>query len=339
MANRLAVIVVTWNSREDTLRCLASLRGELGSGDTVVVVDNASTDGTADGVRREHPRVHVLGAGANVGFAGGNNIGLRWALDQGYRWVLLLNADTVVPPGTIEPLVAFAEAHPHGAAFQPLLVRDDAARATIDSSGQAVFRYPGAEDAQAGEPVAAAPSGPAPIFGACAAASLIRVEALRRVGLLDEGFFCIFEDTDLAFRLQLAGYGAAIEPRLRIFHRRGVSGPQPTSAGPPLRRLWVRRNLVAIALRYWPLGRLVLAGPLLAARAALAWVDAARLGERCGPLWVRSLRLRRGIRREMRRRGLDRLFAPRPLRAYYAAALSRDHRGPANEGHRPAFRG
>src|SRR5690606_5819509 len=98
----------------------------------------------------------------------------------------------------------------------------------VDSAGQWIGRAPAARDLCAGEAVgalgdAAAREDPLPIFGCCAAAALLRREALLEVGLFDESLFVLLEDTDLAFRLRAAGYEAALLPAIRVRHRRGVS--------------------------------------------------------------------------------------------------------------------
>jgi hypothetical protein len=307
---RLAVVVLTWNGREDTLRCLDALRPELGPHDTVLVADNGSHDGTLDAVRARHPWAETIQNGGNLGFAGGNNPALRAALQRGYRWILLLNNDTVVPPGALHTLLAHAEARPTTAAFQPLLVRADAPT-TIDSAGHVVFTVPGAADARMGQPLANAPMQPVEIFGACGAAALLRSDALAAAGLLDERLFVLFEDLDLMFRLRLLGHRVELVPHVHVQHRRGVSAAP--SRGPSRRRFWLHRNIVALALRYWPLHGLVVGAPLLLLRMLLAcWHARACPGERCLPLWRSSLAARPAARAAMRRHGLDRWFGLAP---------------------------
>ena len=112
MAASWWLIVLSWNGREDTLACLRSLR-ELRGGDTeVVCVDNGSTDGSVEAVRAAHPEVHVVENGRNLGFAGGNNAGLRYAFDQGAQWAVLVNNDAVLAPDAIDRLRAAAAEHP-----------------------------------------------------------------------------------------------------------------------------------------------------------------------------------------------------------------------------------
>ena len=94
-----AVCVLNWNGREDTLRCLASLRGER-----VIVADNGSSDGSVEAIRSAFPDVEVVENGANLGFSGGNNAAIRRALDGGAEWVVLLNNDAEAEPGLLDAL-------------------------------------------------------------------------------------------------------------------------------------------------------------------------------------------------------------------------------------------
>src|ERR1700680_2070945 len=96
----VAVVIVNWNGREDTAACLESLRRDGYPRQFVIVVDNDSADGSAAAVRSGFPEATVIEAGANLGFTGGNNLGIRRALDEGADYVYLLNNDTVVEPGS-----------------------------------------------------------------------------------------------------------------------------------------------------------------------------------------------------------------------------------------------
>src|SRR6478752_298036 len=106
---KISIIIVTYNTRRQTLECLASLANETPDGTEVVLVDNGSTDGTAPAVRAAFPQVTVDEAGENLGFARGVNRGIARSTGQ---QVLLLNPDTTVLPGAIRMLSAFAVAHP-----------------------------------------------------------------------------------------------------------------------------------------------------------------------------------------------------------------------------------
>jgi GT2 family glycosyltransferase len=120
---RLSVVIVSYNSRTHLDRCLESLTRHRPTVDhELVVVDNASPDGTAAAVRAHWPAVHVLDAGGNLGFARANNLGIRHTFGE---LILLLNPDTIVPPGAIDTLVALLDARPDAAAVGPRLVDGD----------------------------------------------------------------------------------------------------------------------------------------------------------------------------------------------------------------------
>lgn len=313
----VSVVVLTWNGREDTLACLATLAPQLLPDDRVFVVDNGSTDGTEACVRREHPDLTLLQNGRNLGFAGGNNAGLRAALAAGTPWVFVLNNDTLLDPGALDTLVASAEAassrNPRLGVVQPVLVRADDPE-TVDSCGQQVGRGPAASDLGAGRAVATLPDEPVPIFGACAAAALVHRDVLVAAGVFDESLFVLFEDTDLAFRIRAEGYDTELCPAVRVRHRRGVSARRRDDVAGQKRRFWVQRNIVTLALRWWPAWSLVRAAPVLLFRAA----DALRLSRRhrfgpCRALWRAALRDRPHSRRQLRAAGGDTWFGRDPL--------------------------
>ena len=104
---RLVAVVLSYNGRDDTLAALESLRGI-----ETVVVDNGSADGSAAAVAERFPEVELVPAGVNLGFAGGNNVGIRRALDRGAEWVVLVNNDALVEPGLVDALSAAATAKP-----------------------------------------------------------------------------------------------------------------------------------------------------------------------------------------------------------------------------------
>lgn len=301
----IAVVVLTWNGRADTLLCLAALAPQLEPGDQVIVVDNGSHDGTEAEVRARFPAVHYLQNGTNLGFAGGNNRGLELALHLGAPWLLLLNNDACLAPGALATLRRHAQnGDAQVGAWQALLVRADAPD-TIDSAGHALRYLPGVRERLAGAPAAAAGDRPSEVFGACAAAALLRRDALLATGLLDAALFVLLEDVDLMFRLRAAGYTAMLAPDARALHRRGVSrGRDPLLAR--RRKFWLQRNVVTLALRYWPATSLLLASPVLLWRAAQAlWCGARSGAGRCLPLWFDALRQRRALRARLHAHHVD----------------------------------
>ena len=220
----LSVIVVTWNVRELARECLAALPAATeGISAEVIVVDNASTDGTADMVASEFPQALVLRNDANLGFARANNRGMERA--QG-RYFILLNSDTLPPPGSLAAMVAFMDAHPRAGAASPRLIRPDGSPQPYafgdDHSPVYLLRRAFAHltkrylhDWSVSEPVQTEW-----VSGACLVA---RREAVEQVGGLDERIFMYFEDNDWCRRMRLAGWEVWYNPVADILHIGGAS--------------------------------------------------------------------------------------------------------------------
>src|SRR3712207_3089549 len=107
-APKVAVVVLSWNGRDDTLACVESLLAQSWPRVETIVVDNGSTDGSADAVAERFPDVPLIRSDTNLGFAEGNNVGLRAALERGADYALLLNNDTIADERLVESLVAEA---------------------------------------------------------------------------------------------------------------------------------------------------------------------------------------------------------------------------------------
>src|SRR5262245_58214407 len=115
----VAVIVLNWNGKDDTLSCLKSLRAQENIVVHTILVDNASIDDSVSAGRENFAEAEVIQTGANLGYAGGNNVGLNHALKRGFEYILVLNNDTVLDPYCLASLVADLKAHPNAAAAAP----------------------------------------------------------------------------------------------------------------------------------------------------------------------------------------------------------------------------
>lgn len=210
------VIVLNWNGWRDTLACARSLRESKYQRAHVVVVDNGSTDDSTTQLRRAMPDLHLIETGANLGFAAGNNVGLREALRQGAAMVWLLNNDTTVDPDALAELVRTMLRDPHAGAVQSVLYRMDEPT-TVQAAGGRVNLWTGMH-----RHVVRVSPGAAPDYGV-GASLLLRREALDRTGLLDEGFFLTWEDTDLGLRMRRAGWTVALAERSKVWHKVSAS--------------------------------------------------------------------------------------------------------------------
>lgn len=232
----LSIVIVNWNTRELLRACLASLRAALSASPLraeILVVDNASTDGSAAMVAEEFPEVRLFANSQNLNYAGGNNQGIAAATGE---FVLLLNPDTEVPSGALEALVELLREHPEAGAAAPALVFPDGrlqdsvrgfptpAALVGDLTGLARL-FPHSRLAGYREH-RLPPDRPSSVDQPMASAFLVRGRALAEVGAFDEQFPLFFNDVDLCFRLKLAGWEILYDPRVRVVHVGGASTRQ-----------------------------------------------------------------------------------------------------------------
>jgi GT2 family glycosyltransferase len=262
---RVSVVIVNWNGRRFVADCLESLAG-AGEPLELIVVDNGSTDGSVEYLRARSD-VRLLAQATNLGFAEANNLGIAAAEGD---YVLLLNNDTVAAPGFLAPLLAAMEADPAVGAVQSKLLtfsephRIDGYGSYLTSTGFLYhYRFDQPDER---------PRPPFDIFAAKGAAMLVRRELLARVGAFDAGFFAYLEDTDLSWRIWLAGARILCVPESVVLHRgAGTAGTLASE----LVFFHSFKNRICMLLKNLSAGRLALIMPLhlglnLAAAAAYA---------------------------------------------------------------------
>jgi GT2 family glycosyltransferase len=270
----ISVVVVSFNARDHLLACLAAVESRLTLPHEVVVVDNASGDGSAAAVRERFPRVAVVANAENVGFSRANNQGLR--LGSG-EYVLVLNSDAEIAPGCVEALAAVLDARPDvgivgprtrfpdgriQVSFGPMLTpraewRQRRLVRGVAEGDPRILREV--------EALAASEREPAWVSGSC---FLARRRALLSVGLFDEDFFLYEEDVDLCIRVAAAGWRIVYTPAAEVVHHKGASMPRDTA---PLE--YHRSHLRFYGKHHGRGLRLALRGAL-AARGAIGWITA-----------------------------------------------------------------
>lgn len=215
------VIVLNYNRQEDTLRAIASLKGMTYPHFKLLLVDNHSSDATVERVQSLYPDVDILGLPQNLGFAGGSNRGIAYALQRAAEFVLLMNNDVLVDPDMLSELVKAME--PDVGASAPLIYYMSNPR-QIWSAG--FCRHPvhlAIRDGMRGQIDEGQWHDPWEVDYLLGCALLLRGIMLNQVGLFDERFFFYYEDLDLCIRTQNQGYRLLIVPTARMWHQVAAS--------------------------------------------------------------------------------------------------------------------
>ncbi len=211
----VTVIVVNWNGERFLERCLTALLAQTATPHEIILVDNASTDGSLE-IARRFPSVRLLAQDSNTGFARGNNLAIN-AAAAGSVWIALLNPDAFPEPRWLEECLLSAQRNPQFDIFGSKLL--NAADPTVlDGTGDAYHVSGLVWRTAHGIPASVLGEYECEVFSPCAAAALYRRSALLEVGGFDEDFFCYVEDVDLGFRLRLAGYRCLYVPKSVVHH-------------------------------------------------------------------------------------------------------------------------
>lgn len=231
MDPEVAIIVLNWNSWQDTLSCLGCLDELRYSNKTVLVVDNGSTDGSESRIRQAYPRTALLQTGSNLGYAGGNNVGLRQTLDGPAEFVWVLNNDVSAAPSALLELVACMSREPRLGVLASCAVTpsgEEEADVGFEAEGMLDSHSPsdwlaalyrgqiscGGCETPGQYHMATHLMGPSLFF---------RIDALRDSGLFDERYFHYYEEMDLVETLRRSGWSVGLACRSQVTHRRGSS--------------------------------------------------------------------------------------------------------------------
>ena len=259
---KIAVVILNWNGKKDTVACLKSINIQIGSDYQVlpVVVDNASSDGSSkEFAHLDIKNLHVIQNKINFGFAKGNNIGIKYAMDKGADYVMVLNNDTVVGDETLGKLVRYMEQNPKIAVCSPKIYfakgyEFHKSRYTSSQLGKVIWyaggvidwknvygKNFGVDEVDEGQ------------FGkntttdfATGACSVFRVKAVKETGLYDERYFMYLEDVDLSCRLKEKGWGVNYCGRAHIWHKVA----QSSGIGSDLNDYYISRNRLLFGFKY-----------------------------------------------------------------------------------------
>jgi GT2 family glycosyltransferase len=245
---RVAVVILTWNGRDLTLDCLRSLEAVKTANTTLIVVDNASQDGTVAAIRERYgDRVAVLENDANLGYAAGNNAGIEHALSLGADFVLLLNNDTLVDPAFLDRMLSPMLAAPGIGIAGPKTYYHTPPDRIWFAGGDFVrgtARHTGIRETDRGQH-----DRERDIDYATGCAMLARREVFEKAGYLDPAYQAYFEDADFCLRARDAGFRVRFVPAAKVWHRISASTGGQLSRRKATRKLASSRRFFAAHAR------------------------------------------------------------------------------------------
>jgi len=244
------IIILNWNGGRDTIESVESCRRLTYPNFRILIVDNGSTDGSEAFIREKFPDQEIIQTGANLGFAGGNNTGVRYAIERRADYVWLLNNDATVAPDALAQLVRTAGADERiGMVGSKIVYSENSgllwyAGANLDFDTPWLMHHRGLGQEDTGQ------YGKVEETGFVTGCSLLaRREMLLEIGLMDENFFLYFEDSDLSVRAKKAGWKLFYCPASRIYHKVSLS---VGGADSPVMLYYYSRNFLYFVNKNFP---------------------------------------------------------------------------------------
>lgn len=269
MKNRpsVAIIIINWNGADDTIECLESLNKIDYPNYKIFLIDNGSSDDSVLRLRAvSAPNLEIIETGKNLGFSGGNNVGIKKALTENFDYVLLLNNDTTVDPNFLDELVKIAESGKDIGIVGPKIYFFNEPNRIWYGGGKFSWlgggrhlQYeeidPVAEQARYGAGKNPDENKPRETDYMTGCAFLIKSEVIKKIGMLDERFFMYYEDTDWSLSAKKSGYKIIYAPSAKIYHKISKTAAK---LGNPTIHYYHIRNALLLSKKQAPL--IILAG-------------------------------------------------------------------------------
>lgn len=254
---KIAIIILVYNGRNYLPSLLSSLNRQKNNNLKVeiIIVDNNSSDDSIKYIEDNFPEIRIINNERNLGFAEGNNIGIKYALDKEFDFVGLLNQDIIVDENWLEPLIDRLKSSDKIAAVQPKIMHWPE-KEKINSYGNILHYLGFGFTSFNGEREEEVKSYPRVINYASGAAVIFKSNALRKVGLFDKSFFMYHEDTDLSLRMKLSGFQIEFVPDSKVFHQYVFSKS--------IKKFYfIERNRFIILLKFYKILTLIIILPAL----------------------------------------------------------------------------
>lgn len=266
----VSIIIPNWNGLTHLPDCLDSIRGQTLQPTETIIVDNGSTDGSVEFVKGRYPWTRIIPLASNAGVGVALNRGISESKGE---YVVLLNNDIAIAPLWMETMVTALQSEPGvGSIACKMLKFFD--RTRIDAAGDFLTRAGSPYSRGADEPDDGRYSAREFVFGACGAAAVFLREALDAIGSFDQDFVAYYEDIDLAFRAQLAGYKCLYVPEAVCYHKRGATYGKVSGFAIRMQE----RNLTALYVKNFPASLLLRKLPLILASRARRLCRSFRVG-------------------------------------------------------------
>jgi GT2 family glycosyltransferase len=215
-----AIIIPNWNGKNSLKRCLDSVLNQSTIA-SIILIENGSNDGSLEYVKKEYSSIKIIDNKKNLGFSGGVNAGIKYALDNNYTYIALLNNDAVADKKWLENMLRSIKLDKKIGIVTPKMLSNR--NNELDSTGDYLTRWGLPYPRGRGVVDQKQYDRSINVFSASGGASLYRAEMFNKVGLFDEDFFAYYEDMDLSFRAQLAGWKIIYEPTSIVHHQIGAT--------------------------------------------------------------------------------------------------------------------